>query len=323
MAHWTHVHNALRHLPKGAWVYQHKYNTYWYIPDYAGLYKPFIDAEGLPTGGLMLWNARDGVVTLDDMTMPYAAFGRGPRTLVMLPGLSDGLATVRGKALLLASSYTDLLDDFTVYLFSRRDDLPRGHSIRDMADDQARAMEALGLSAAGVLGVSQGGMIAQYLATDHPGLVSGLVLAVTAPYANDLACENVRRWKDMANRGDHRAFMVDTAEKSYSARRLSSYRLAYPVLRLVGRPRDGYRRFLANAEAILHFDARDVLGGISCPTLVIGGADDHIVGAEASRKLHEGIRESQLHLYEGLGHAAYEEAPDFNDRIRAFLTGMC
>lgn len=26
------VNNALRQLPKGAWVYQHKYNTYWYIP---------------------------------------------------------------------------------------------------------------------------------------------------------------------------------------------------------------------------------------------------------------------------------------------------
>ncbi len=308
---------------RNEWAYQHKYNTYWYIPDNAGLYKPFIDAEGLSTGGLMLWNARDGAVTLDDMTMPYAAFGHGSRTLVMLPGLSDGLATVRGKALLLASGYTDLLDDFTVYMFSRRDDLPCGHSIRDMANDQARSMEALGLSAAGILGVSQGGMIAQYLAADHPDLVSGLVLAVTAPYANDLACENVRRWEDMANRRDHRALMVDTAERSYSARRLSSYRMAYPVLGLVGRPRDGYRRFLANAEAILRFDARDVLGGISCPALVIGGTDDRIVGAEASRELHEAIPGSQLHLYEGLGHAAYEEAPDFNERIRTFLTGVC
>jgi pimeloyl-ACP methyl ester carboxylesterase len=99
--------------------------------------------------------------------------------------------------------------------------------------------------------------------------------------------------------------------------------MAYPLLGLVGKPRDGYQRFLANAEAILRFDARDVLGSISCPTLVIGGADDRIVGAEASRELHEMIPGSQLHIYEGLGHAAYEEAPDFNDRIHVFLTGDC
>ena len=43
------------------------------------------------------------------------------------------------------------------------------------------------------------------------------------------------------------------------------------------------------------------------------------MGAEASVALHEGIAGSELYLYEGLGHAAYEEAPDFWERIRRFL----
>ena len=54
----------------------------------------------------MLWNAKNGELALDGTKMSYVSFGRGKRTLILLPGLSglsDGLATVKGKALLLAT----------------------------------------------------------------------------------------------------------------------------------------------------------------------------------------------------------------------------
>ena len=266
----------------------------------------------------MFWNAKNGQVPLDGGTMPYVSFGSGPKKLAILPGLSDGLATVAGKALLLVSPYKPYLNDFTVYLFSRRDPLPQGTSIRDMAADQAAALKALGVERTSVMGVSQGGLVAQYLAIDHPELVAKLVLAVTAPRANDVVLSCVPGWMDMAERGDHRALMIDTAEKSYSPAYLKKYRKLYPVLGHVGRPKS-YDRFLTNAQAILGFDARAELKKIPCPTLIIGGTEDHIVGVEASRELAEAIPNSQLYLYPGLGHAAYEEAGDFNDRVFAFL----
>ena len=49
----------------------------------------------------MLWNAKDGSVDLDGARMDYVRFGTGKKNLILLPGLSDGLATVKGKALLL------------------------------------------------------------------------------------------------------------------------------------------------------------------------------------------------------------------------------
>ena len=48
-----------------------------------------------------------------------------------------------------------------------------------MALDIAAAMDTLGIKNADIFGVSQGGMIAQYLAIDRPDLVNKLVLAVT------------------------------------------------------------------------------------------------------------------------------------------------
>ena len=148
----------------------------------------------------MGWNAKNGSVPIGGTNMSYASFGHGERTMVILPGLSDGLATVKGKALLLARPYQVFFDDFTVYMFSRKDDMPEGYTIRDMAEDQARVLKTLGIDKACVLGVSQGGMIAQYLAIDHPELVEKLVIAVSASRPHQISAERMRKWLEFADR---------------------------------------------------------------------------------------------------------------------------
>ena len=267
----------------------------------------------------MLWNAKNGEVAVGATMMSYVSFGSGEKVLILLPGLSDGLATVRGKAMLLAAPYRCFFDRYTVYMFSRKDEMPEGYSIRQMAADQALALQNLGLKKVSVMGVSEGGMIAQYLAVDFPGLVEKLVLCVTAAHTGPVAKACVEHWIELARQGRHRQLMIDTAKKSYSPKYLRKYKLTYPLLGLVGRPADGYRRFLINADAILSFDATLDLWEIGCPTLILGGAEDQIVGAAAAYGLAERIPHSEVWIYEGLGHAAYEEAPDFCSRVLAFL----
>ena len=266
----------------------------------------------------MLWNAKNGEIAIGNTKMSYASFGHGKRVFILLPGLSDGLATVRGKALLLAKPYTSFFDQFTVYMFSRKDEMPEGYSIRNMAVDQAEALRQLGIKKACVMGVSQGGMIAQYLAIDNPELVKRLVLAVTAPRVNEIIEDCVSKWIDMAEQGNHKALMIDTAEKGYSEAYLKKYRKIYQIIGAIGKPKN-YNRFLANARAILGFNAYDELDKIICPTLIIAGKDDKTVGIQGSYELHERIADSRMHVYPGLGHAAYEEAKDFNQRVLDFL----
>ena len=266
----------------------------------------------------MLWNTKNGQLPLGGALMPYVSFGRGEKALILLPGLSDALMTVRGKALLLAGPYRIFFEKYRVWMFSRKDPLPKGCSIRDMAADQAEAMCLLGLENAAVMGVSEGGMIAQYLAVDAPELVEKLVIAVSAPRANAVIRACIDQWTEDIRRNDHRQLMIDTAEKSYSPAYLKRYRKLYPFLGAVTKPHD-YGRFLVNAEAILRFDAFRALSGIRCPTLIIGGGDDQIVGIEASYEMNRQIPNSSLFVYPGLGHAAYEEADDFNERVFRFL----
>ena len=247
----------------------------------------------------------------------YIRFGSGERTLVMIPGLGDGLATVRGKALPFSLLYRSLARDFTVYVFSRRRELVPGMTTRDMAEDLYCAMDALCIRNAAVLGVSQGGMIAQWLCLDHPEAVRRLVLAVTAARPNPTLEEVVTGWLEMARRGDFKAIMEDAAEKSYSEKRLRSARTENALAALLTRPRS-LERFTVQAQSCLSHDAFDLLGGIACPTLIIGGREDKIVTGQASREMALRIDGSQIYMYDGLGHGLYEEAPDFLGRVSDF-----
>ena len=266
----------------------------------------------------MIWNAKNGSITLENTRMNYVFFGYGKKVLIVLPGLSDGLTTVKGKALLLASSYREFFKEYTVYMFSRKDDMPAEYSIRDMAADQAKALKELGIEKVSIMGVSQGGMIAQAFAMDYPEMVEKLVIVVSAPRANELIQENVPAWITLAEQGDHKHLMIDTAEKGYTEGYLKKYRKMYPVLGMVGKPKN-YDRFLVNARAILGFDVQEELDKICCPTYIIAGGADKTVGVEASYVMKERIRNSELYVYEDLGHAAYEEAKDFYHRVYEYL----
>ena len=123
-------------------------------------------------------NMTNGTIEFSDTDMYYVSFGSGKSNLIVLPGLSDGLATVKGKAWLLYFPYRRYLKDYKVYIFSRKNKMPENYTIRQMADDQVLAMKKLDLNKANILGVSQGGMIAQYIAINHPETVDKLILAV-------------------------------------------------------------------------------------------------------------------------------------------------
>ena len=265
-------------------------------------------------------HAKYSCLRLSAGEMDYIRFGGGEKTLVMLPGVGDGLKTVRGMALPFALLYRQLAGDFTVFVFSRRRQLPEHFTTRQMAADLSEAMDALGLQDAAVVGVSQGGMIAQWLAVDHPDKVAKLVLVVTLARPNDTVRRAVEVWTALAERGDYRGILLDTAERSYSEKRLRLARLEYRLLGGIGKPKS-FSRFLTQAESCLTHDAWAELGRIGCPTLVIGGTDDRIVTGAASEEMAARIPGCGLYMYEGLGHGLYEEAPDFIRRVAEFCRG--
>lgn len=266
----------------------------------------------------MFYHASNNNLKISQNDLNYVRFGKGKKNLIIIPGLGDGLRTVKGMAMPLAFMYRQFAKDYTVYIFSRRNNLPKGFTTKDMAQDIVEAMDLLNIPNANVFGVSQGGMIAQYIAIDHPEKVKHLILAVTTSKPNEIINAVVGNWVKLAEKADYKNIFIDTAERSYSEKYLKKYRKYYGILWRLSQPKS-YERFIIQANACLTHNAYDDLDKIKCSTLIIGGEQDRIVGAEASKEMATKIQNSELYLYQDYGHAAYEEAKDFNRRILSYL----
>ena len=73
------------------------------------------------------------------------------------------------------------------------------------------------------------------------------------------------------------------------------------------------------AKACLTCNTYEDLDKIKCPVLVLGGRQDKVVTGNASEEIAAKLG-CKIHMYDSLGHAAYEEAKDFNRIVYDFLS---
>ena len=253
-------------------------------------------------------------------TMEFFRFGRGKRPLVILPGIS--VQSVMAAAEAVAAAYQSLTEDFTIYVFDRRAQLPPVYPIEEMARDTAEAFRALGLGQVCLFGASQGGMIALVLAIEYPELVGKLVLGSSSAHVREEQYRVLAHWAELARRGDRTELYLSFAREIYPPEVFEQARdsLAEAAKTVTDAE---LARFLILAEGTRGFDVTDRLDRIRCPVLVIGSRRDAVLGGSASEQLAEGLRGSadcQLYMYDGYGHAVYDCAPDYTQRMLRFLT---
>lgn len=264
----------------------------------------------------MLFNLKEDYVKINNTTMDYVAFGTGTKPVVIIPGLS--LNRVKGAGFSLAYMYRIFAKDYRVYIFDRKEIITEGYTIKEIAKDTAYAMRELGISNAYVFGVSQGGMVAQYLAMDYPELVEKLVLGVTMSKQNEIVKNAVEVWIQFVENNDLKSFVEDMLLKMYSPGYIKKYRMLIPLMVKMSKKSD-LKRFVILAKSCLTCNTDEELHKITCPVLVLGGKQDKVVTGEASEEIAEKLQ-CEIYMYEELGHAAYEEAKDFNSRIYEFFS---
>ena len=255
----------------------------------------------------------------NDFAMDYIRFGRGSRTLVILPGLS--VESVTKSAEPVANAYSPLAEHFTVYVFDRRKSLPQPYPVANMAEDTVVAIRNLGLDRISLFGASQGGMMAMVIAARYPDLVEKLVLVSTSPFVEETQYQTLAEWVRLAQSGDAPALYQAFGNAVYPPP------IAEQVQDLLAASantvtKEELGRFVVLAEGTRGFDARDELQNITCPVLLIGSSDDHVLGTWGTEEIasrlngHAGF---ELHRYDGYGHASYDTAPDFKERLLRFL----
>lgn len=104
----------------------------------------------------MFYDAKNGKIEIDNTYMDYMSFGKGEKSLILIPGLGEGLTSFKGLAAPFSIMYKMFAKEYKVYVFSRRKIIPEGFSTKNMADDLAKAMDFLKIDKAHIIGVSQG-----------------------------------------------------------------------------------------------------------------------------------------------------------------------
>ena len=261
-------------------------------------------------------------VKTDNFEMDYLKFGTGARTLVLLPGMS--LKSTMGLASMVVDSYKIFADDFTVYMFDRKKNFGESYPMEQMAADTAEAMDALGIERACMIGISQGGMIAQLIAEQFPQKVERLVLGCSASRLNDMSRAVMTEWKRLADAGDIESLCSNFIDKVFSEETIRKYKKSLMRMNTNATEQD-MKRFCVLARACLAFEAYEGLSKLECPTFILGAELDQVLGVIASREIADVLKQNgvptELYVYENYGHAAYDEAPDYRARILEFLKG--
>jgi pimeloyl-ACP methyl ester carboxylesterase len=215
-----------------------------------------------------------------------------------------------------------LTRQFSIYLMSRKPNLPRGYSAKDMSDDFAAMIRADIGTPVHIMGMSSGGSSAMHLAVDHPDLVNKLVLAMTGYRLNPNGKRVAEIWRDLALKEDWQALYqrmgVDVAEGS-TPEWLTRMLMRVFGKALLGSPKSG-SDFAIVLDSDINLNVVDKLPSIRQPTLVIGGEKDPFYGAGNIRKTAELIPHAELLLIENGGHAVVKTHTKlYEDGILEFL----
>ena len=152
-------------------------------------------------------------VKTDGAEMKCTVFGSGKKPMVIIPGLS--VANVCESAELIAASFDIFCRDYTVYLFDRCADIPRGYTMNDMSEAVAAGMKKLGIDSVYLFAVSQGGMMALYLAERYPELVKCMLISSSSSLIRDDFAAVCAKWKSLAAARDSRGLAAYFNEVLY------------------------------------------------------------------------------------------------------------
>ena len=201
----------------------------------------------------MLYNAQNKQLEIENTSIDYVEFGNGNKPLILIAGLGDGLRTMKGLAVPIALMYKEFAKMYRVYVFSRRNEMKEGFTTRDMAQDIIYAMDVLNIDNADFVGVSQGGMIAQWCAIDAPEKVNKLVLVVTCAKSDENTISLLHHWKDLAINNQFSELMKDNVRAMYSDAYIKKNLWAAPLVASITKPKS-FDRFLVMADACIMHD---------------------------------------------------------------------
>jgi 3-oxoadipate enol-lactonase len=199
--------------------------------------------------------------------------------------------------------------------------LPGPYTAAEMAADAVSVLDAAGVDAAHVYGISLGGMIAQEVALRYPDRVRALVLGATTAGGADFVPADeavnalVRLRAQMT--AEHAVWASVPINYAPRTRRERGELIAQDIVERLRFPIEPeyYSAQLAAAQA---HDAG--VAGIRAPTLVVHGEEDVLIPPANGERLAAAIPGAQLALWPDAAHLYFTDEPEADRGVAEFLS---
>ncbi len=260
-------------------------------------------------------------VKANNITINYDQQGTG-EPLVLIPYLAADYACYAFQVADYAKHFTCISLDLRS---TGESDKPEGTiSTELLADDVAAFIDVLGIQQAHVMGVSLGAATGMWLAAKYPAKVKSLSLHSSWPKTDPFLRTVVEGWQAIAKGLGSVPEMVILGifpwcftPELYAAK--PDYIKAL-VDFVHSRPVQPLSAFMQESNAVIAHDAEAQLGKIQAPTQITFGRHDLVCSTRFADTLKNGIRNSEVVIFEDCAHAAiYENVAEFNAKTLAFL----
>lgn len=268
------------------------------------------------------------VTMVDDVRIYFETLGEdSAEPLVLIGGGATQLIDWRDEFCALL-----VVEGFRVIRFDHRDtglsqrfggvgDVDGGYSVAEAAEDVLRVLDTLGIESAHLAGHSMGGIMAQYLAIDHPDRVRSMAILSAIPGLDPAYLAPTGSAAGEAEPVPFPALPRDEAIEQFVAYQRSMHVTAYDfdedderahAARQIDRGYEpnGFQRHgaaLRRAE-----DRLERLRAVTVPTAVVHGRLDPQLLPLAAELTAEAIPGADLHMIEGMGHRLERELwPDY------------
>jgi 3-oxoadipate enol-lactonase len=257
-------------------------------------------------------------IDLDGVSLHYTDEGSG-EPVVLIHGFPLSLELWKPQRAALSAGYRVIAPDLRGH--GRSDPPPDDLSIGQYADDVVALMDALGIGAATVGGLSMGGYVVMALLRRHPNRVRGIMLMATKATADTESGKQGRNEMIALAQSEGAAAVADKmlprmltartrAEDPELVEFVRSMMASISVAGIVGA-----LKALRDRP-----DSTSTLQGLRLPALILGGAEDEIATRADLEAMHHAIPGSVLELVPDAAHLVNLEQPEaVNRAILGFL----
>ncbi len=242
----------------------------------------------------------------------YEKKGEG-EPLIMLNGIMMSTASWAAFTPVLSKQMTVILVDLLdMGKSDSMDDVPQ-YMQSLQADILSELVSYLGYEKVSVMGISYGGEVALQFALNHPSQIDKLMLFNATAHTSKWLYDISEGWNNTGERLDGETYYSITIPYFYSSQFYESHidwmERRRKVLYATFSDPVFQSRMGRLVRSTLHYDVRQRLSEIMCPTLILASECDSIVPIHEQRYLHKNIEGSSLVVLPDCGHCSMMESP--------------